>query len=145
MQRIIETPKDLRMLVTFLEKRPMPMTVEITGGKHRTSKQNKLQFKWLKEISEQMGDDIEYWRGYCKLHFAVPILREDDEKFREKYDEKVRPYPYETKLEFMVEPWDFPCTRLMNTSQKTKYLDAIYQHFTTQGVKLTDPIMAGRE
>jgi len=38
-----------------------------------------------------------------------------------------------------MEPLDFPVTRIMNTSQKTRYLDRIYKDFTEQGVVLTIP------
>ncbi|WP_144984980.1 hypothetical protein [Halomonas sp. C22] len=109
----------------------------------RSTDQNKLQRKWMLE-AEAQGDHIaEEYRGFCKLHFAVPILRWELPEFREKYDRIVKPLPYEAKLELMQEPLDFPCTRLMNKDQKTRYLDAVYQHFTGLGMRLTDPNLRG--
>jgi DNA replication and repair protein RecF len=46
---------------------------------------------------------------------------------------------YRRGWECMMEPLDFPITRLMDTSQKGRYLDEIYRHFTEQGVILTIP------
>ena len=92
------------------------------------------------EISEQLGDRTpEEARGYCKLSFAVPILKEENEAFRDKYDEVVEHLNYEAKLSLMQEPLDLPVTRLMTTAQKKRYLDEIARHFSEQGVVLTDP------
>lgn len=81
----------------------------------------------------------EEYRAFCKLHFGVPILRNEHGEFRAKYDEKVKWRAYMDKLAFMAEPFDFPVTRLMTTRQHKKYLDAIYVHFTSLGFDLTDP------
>ena len=120
--------------------------VEIVVRKRQVKRsldQNKLQRKWLLEAEAQGDHTAEEYRGYCKLHFAVPILRWELPEFREKYDRIVKPMLYEDKLELMQEPLDFPCTRLMNKDQKTRYLDAVYQHFTSLGMRLTDPNLRG--
>lgn len=108
--------------------------------KKRSVEQNKLQQLWHTEAFQQLRDEsAEDKRSYCKLHFGVPILRAESAQFREQYDKVVRPLPYETKLALMKIPFDFPVTRLMNTEQKTRFLDAIYQYYTSQGVRLTQP------
>lgn len=117
----------------IVQKRPVKRSVD----------QNKLQRKWLLEAQAQGDQTAEEYRGFCKLHFAVPILRWELPEFREKYDRIVKPLPYESKLELMQEPLDFPCTRLMTKDQKARYLDAIYQHFTGLGMRLTDPGLKG--
>lgn len=137
--RIIETEQARDMLVKFIQGRPLPFTSTLTDGKHRTTDQNKLQRKWMVEIAAQLGDRTpEDVRGYCKLHFGIPILREND-AFRKEYDELVRPFPYEAKLKLMKEPFDFGVTRIMTTRQKTAYLDAVHRHFSEQGIVLTNP------
>lgn len=104
----------------------------------RSDKQNRLQRKWLLEAANQLKEyTAEEHRAYCKLHFGVPILRNENDKFREMYDRIVRPLSYETKLEIMSIPIDFPVTRLMDKDQKRRCLDAIYRHFTGLGVFLT--------
>lgn len=103
--------------------------------KDRSIEQNKLQRRLVGIISEQLGDRTpEEVRGECKLTLGVPILRAENETFREKYDEVVRPLTYEQKIVLMMEPLDMPVTRLMTTKQMTAYLDSIYQHYASMGV-----------
>lgn len=138
--RFVESEADRRMLIRFIEGQPLPLTVSLSKGGRRTLKQNKLQRLWLNEISEQLGDQTpEEVRGYCKLTIGVPILRTEHDGFRERYDAIVRPLPYEQKLALMMEPLDFPVTRLMNTKQATSYLDGVHRHFSLRGIVLTDP------
>jgi hypothetical protein len=138
--RVLETPNDLAMWVRFLESQSLPLTVEVVKGKHRTTEQNRLQRQWVNDIAAQLPEHpAEYWRGYCKLHFGVPILRAENEEFCAVYDEVIRPLPYEAKIKTMMVPIDLPVTSKMTTKQKTAYLDQIAKHFTEQGVVLTDP------
>jgi hypothetical protein len=139
-QRFLETDYDREMLIRFLATQPLPLTVSLTKGGKRSLKQNRLQRQWLNEIAEQIGDQTpEEVRGYCKLTIGVPILRSEHEMFRERYDAIVRPLPYEQKLALMMEPLDFPVTRLMTTKQATAYLDGVHRHFSEKGIVLTDP------
>mgnify|MGYP003480348958 FL=1 len=138
--RFLETDHDRRMLIRFLETQPLPLTVSLSKGGVRTLKQNKLQRLWLGEIADQLGDQsAEDIRGYCKLTIGVPILRAENESFRERYDAVVKPLPYEQKIALMMEPLDFPVTRLMTTKQHTAYLDGVHRHFSEKGIMLTDP------
>ena len=139
-QHRIRNEHDREMFAKLAANKKPPFTATIRDGDDRSIEQNKLQRMWMNEIEEQRGDQTaEEWRGYCKLRFGVPILRADDEEFCEKYDRIIKPHPYEVKVEMMMEPLDFPVTRLMTTRQKTRYLDAIYAHFTGIGVRLTRP------
>lgn len=125
--------------VKYLQALKLPFTLEIVLGKRRSDEQNKLQRKWMMEIALGLGETPEYWRGYCKLHVGVPILRAENELFRDRYDTHVRPLPYETKLALMQEPLDFPITRIMTSKQKSSYLDQVHKYFAEQGVELTIP------
>ncbi len=140
--QIIETEFDRARLGQLFAAQEMPFTVNITKGKggKRSLQQNALQRKWLGEIADQLPQDTaEGWRGYCKLHFGVPILRAENEAFAEVYDRLIRPRDYAEKIELMMIPMDLPVTRIMSTKQTTKYLDAIQKHFAEQGVVLTQP------
>lgn len=137
--RRIETEYDRRQLVRLIESRTIPMTATIADGKPRTTDQNRLQMQWCNDVSAQTGDKFEDVRAQLKLMFGVPILRKDNEAFREQYDKTVKPLPYETKIELMKEPIDFPVTRLMTVKQLTAYLDEIWQFYTAKGIILTDP------
>lgn len=140
---VIKDSIDYGALLVTLERQSLPFTVDIRKGKHRTVDQNRLQFKWFNEIFEQTQEDATFEspedvRGFCKLYFGVPIMREHSD-FKEKYDRIIKPKPYRTKLELMTGPLEIPITRLMTTEQNTRYLDAIYKHFSDLGLRLTRP------
>lgn len=143
MKKFIKTDKDKQALIDLIKKNDKPITVTIEQGivGKRSTAQNRLQRLWFAEIASSPKADMtaEEYRAFCKLHFGVPILRHEYEKFCKVYDEKVKWRSYQDKLAFMAEPFDFPVTRLMTTKQHKKYLDAIYVHFTGQGFELTDP------
>lgn len=130
---------DLTALLRLLQNRKMPFTVSIAKGAPRSSNQNRLQRLWLQELEEQGDQTAEEYRGYCKLHLGVPILRAENEEFRVAYDKIVRPLSYEDKLKIMMVPLDLPCTRIMSSEQKKRYLDSMYQHFVGLGFRLTEP------
>ena len=138
--RVIDTETDRDLLLRLIKAQRLPFTVDVAKGRRRSVEQNRLQRLWCREIAEQLGDRTpEQVRGYCKLHIGVPILREENSDFREKYDRIIRPHSYAEKLEMMMEPFDFPVTRLFSTEQKVRYLDGIHQHFAEQGLQLTNP------
>jgi hypothetical protein len=115
------------------------MTVNIKKGKDRTVAQNKLQRMWMLEAESQGDQTAEEYRAYCKLHIGVPILRSQDDDFKAAYDAVIRPLTYEQKLKAMMIPLDFSVSRLMTTKQFSEYSKKIYEHFTSKGIKLTDP------
>lgn len=141
LKRFIKTDQDKAQLIAFIQNQSKPITITIEQGiiGKRSLDQNKLQRLWINELAEQGDMTAEEYRAYCKLHFGVPILRNENDKFRQLYDKKVKWRSYADKLEFMAEPFDFPVTRLMTTKQHKQYLDAIYVYFTGRGYELTDP------
>ena len=138
--RIVDTEQARDQLHKFIAGKKLPFTASIVDGKHRTNDQNSLQRKWVLEISAQLGDRTpEEVRGYCKLHFGVPILRAENDVFKAEYDAVIMPLPYEHKLKLMMVPFDFGVTRIMTTRQKTDYLNTVHRHFSEQGLILTNP------
>lgn len=141
--RVIVSESGRQVLLRWLAGFDLPFTVEVTRGKRRSVEQNRLQRLWLNEIAEQWeGHTPEEIRGYCKLTIGVPILRAENETFREKYDAVVKPLSYEQKLLIMTEPLDMPVTRIMTTDQKTHYLEGMQRHFAQKGIVLTQPVAA---
>ena len=137
--RSIQNDYDRDMAAKLVANRPYPFTLSITDGKHRSTAQNRLQHMWMKEISEQKGDITpEEARAYCKLTIGIPILRQN-EAFRLRYDEILKPLSYEHKMAIMSEPINLPVTSLMSTKQLTEYLEGIIRHFGQQGIVLTMP------
>ena len=139
--RIISTGAERDSFIDLLKSYKLPCTVNLTKGKQRSVQQNRLQRLWLAEAMDQLEEtrSVEQLRAYCKLHFGVPIMRGENDEFRDVYDRLIRPRSYEEKLELMAVPIDLPVTRIMKTGQKKRYLDDVYDHFTGLGVRLTDP------
>lgn len=138
--RVLLTKADVEQAKALLDNTALPATFTLVKGKKRSPEQNRLQRLWCREASEQLGDETpEEKRAYCKLHFGVPILRNEDEEFCAAYDRIIRPHSYEDKLAMMAIPLDFPVTRLMKMGQKSRYLNDMYTHFQEQGVQLTEP------
>lgn len=143
---VITNDDKLAVLIDALRARKRPFTVDVVKGRRRSSYQNRLQRLWLNEAAEQLGDRTpEELRAECKLRFGVPILRAENTEFAEKYDQHIKPLAYETKIAMMMEPLDFPVTRLMTTDQKTRYLEAMCDFLMRQGVVLTEPANKDRK
>ncbi|WP_163557550.1 hypothetical protein [Halomonas sp. NO4] len=143
--RLIRDDRDKARLVRWIEGQEPPFTASLAKGSLRSLAQNRLLHQWFRDAAEQGDMTAQEYRAQCKLHFGVPILREESDGFREKYDRLIKPRLYEEKLEFMVEPFDFPVTRLMTARQFRRFLDTIHEHFTGLGFELTDPRMLGIE
>lgn len=137
---IVRSAEDMERVARLVGNLKPPLTITVTSGASRSIEQNKLQRLWCMEAAEQLGDrTAEEIRGFCKLHYGVPIMREGHDDFRETYDRLIKPLPYETKLAYMMEPLDFPITRLMTVGEKSQYLDAMHKGLSELGVKLTEP------
>lgn len=135
----VRNEQDRQRLHKVIDGRKIPFTASLAKGAPRTDHQNRLQHMWLMEAQQQGDMTAEEYRGLCKLKLGVPILRAENEDFREKYDRIIRPLDYEVKLEMMMVPLDFPVTRLMTTRQKTDYLNAMHDFLSGLGFKLTQP------
>ena len=144
-KRWVKNEDDQALLMTFIGNMELPFTVTIKQGiiEKRTNDQNRLQRLWVNEAEQQGDMTAEEYRAYCKLHFGVPMLRNESDTFAELYDSKIRdrvpPFSYEQKLEFMAIPWDMHVTRLMTIKQHDKYLNMMHDHFTGLGMILTIP------
>ena len=132
---------DTSQVINYINNQTGKITVTIEKGHNgkRSTNQNKLQRLWINELASQGDMTAEEYRAFCKLHIGVPILRNENEKFRQSYDEHMKWRDYQEKLRFMAEPHDFPVTRLMTVKQHKQFLDELYIFFTSQGFKLTDP------
>lgn len=151
MNFIVRTGADWRRFVAWFGSQPQVRTVDgieqgiayrITAAEAdpaKTIEQNALQHVWYAAAAEQLREySAEGYRGYCKLHFGVPIRRAADDEYREAYDRVIRPLSYESKIEIMQVPLDFPVTRDMSRKQLREYLDAVAEHFNKLGVRLAE-------
>ncbi|MEG0861833.1 MAG: hypothetical protein RSG79_19735 [Pseudomonas sp.] len=120
------------------------VVVSLRPGKDRTLDQNALWFAFYKRIAEmtQIGDSADA-RRYCKLHFGVQILLNDDPEFQQAWYRVMRHLPYEEKLAMMGDcklfgPDGFPVTSLFNRAQGIAYTDRIVAEFSAKGVVFGD-------
>ena len=141
LERAIDAAKkgddaDLEAWIRFLRTRLLPQTVTAVDGRDRTSSQNKLMWLWATEAGREIGETPEEVQRRWKLHHGVPILREDDEGFRDTYDAMIRPLQYPGKLELMRY---LDVTSQMKVRQMVRFLDAVAAECAENGIKLTDP------
>ena len=135
--RIIRTEEERAELLTLLGQIKLPATIQWRQGADRSLDQNALQWVWATEAARQYGDRtaLEVQREWKLVH-GVPILRSENEAFREKYDKHVKPLTYEEKLAFMDL---IDVTSIMGVRQMTEYQDTVQRECLQNGLRLTDP------
>ena len=113
------------------------LKVTVQTSKPRSIDQNAISHAWYEQLArELLEDDAIGWKSYCKLHFGVPLLRAEDQQFREFYDNAMKnSLTYEQKLAAMK---FVPVTSLMTKAQLSKYLEAM-QAGIGRGVVLEFP------
>lgn len=137
--RVIKNEQDREDAATWVLNLEPPFRLSAEPGSLRSLEQNSLSHKWYGEIAEQRGDMTrDEVRAECKLIFGVPILREENERFRAVYDRIIKPLTYEQKVEF-IQHTELPVTSIMTVKQLSRYLDAVARHFLKQGIRLTVP------
>ena len=128
-----DRPKLARMLAAL----KLPVTVSWAQGFDRSQAQNRLQWMWAAEAANQFGDrDAAQMQAEWKLRHGVPILRADDDGFREWYDRTQKGQTYEQKIDAMKR---IAITSDMRVGQMGRYLDSINQECAEMGVTLTQP------
>lgn len=115
------------------------LRVSIKTGKDRTLDFNAISHVWYEQIAREMReDDALGWKCFCKLNFAVPIMRAEDSEFREFYDNAIKTsLSYEKKLLAMKY---LPVSSLMTNPQFKSYCTAMQDHFLKHGVMLEFPV-----
>lgn len=120
----------------FKDRRYFTLTFKF--GKGRSLNANALSHAWYEQVARELReDDARGVKRFCKLHFGVPILRAEDEEFRESYDAVIRRnLTYEQKLIAMDM---LPVTSRMTTKQISQYMQDMQDHYRTKGVCLEFP------
>jgi hypothetical protein len=139
-ERIVTSDYERKLFIKYVENAKLPFTAHLEAGRHRSVEQNKTQFMWFREISDETGHDIEEIRAICKLKFGLPILIRDSEKMRSLYEKALDGLTYRQRVCLMTEPVSLPVTSLMKVEQMKEYMDTLYQFFTEErGYALTMP------
>ena len=105
----------------------------------RSLDQNAISHAWYEQLARELPeDDARGWKRMCKLHFGVPILRAEDEAFREFYDGALKRLTYEQKLAAMEY---VPVTSIMSKGQLSRYIADMARSFAVErGVHLELPL-----
>lgn len=115
--RHVKTLREQHKYITFSAPRV---------GADRSLSVNALSHVWYSFCDKMLSEPVGTARNFCKLHFGVPLLRGEDEKFRAAYDQVIKPLGYPQKLSIMTY---WPVTSLMSREQMTRYLDAVQMHY----------------
>lgn len=104
------------------------LRVNVKTGKDRSLDYNALSHCWYIQVANELReDDAAGVKAFCKLHFGVPILRAEDEDFREFYDTAMKhALTYEQKLKAMRY---VPVTSLMTQQQFDRYAHDVQDHY----------------
>ena len=103
------------------------LRVSVKTGKARSLNQNAIAHAWYEQIARELREDTPLGiKNFCKLTIGVPIMRAEDEEFRELYDLVIRPLPYERKIAAM-NAW--PVTSLMTKPQLSQYLETMQEAY----------------
>lgn len=146
-KRVCRNENDLRDWSRYLYEMAgdgdakFPITCSWVKGDDRTNAQNALSHKWFAEVAMFFGDrqahDV---KAHCKLYHGIKLLHAENEQFREQWNRLIRGrYTEEELLDLMLPPHDYPVSRIMKVKQMNRYMDAIYNEFSAQGVPLTVP------
>lgn len=112
--------------------------VKVTAktGKARSLDQNAISHAWYEQLARELREyDALGYKCQCKLRLGVPILRAEDEQFREFYDHSLKWLSYEKKLAAMK---FVPVTSIMTKPQLSQYLEAMQSEFSSS-VRLEFP------
>ena len=114
-----------------------PVVVEEVPEK-RSLDQNAISHAWYAEVSDYLGDQSPLAvKCESKLWCGVPLLRAEDDDFRNFYDLAIRrSLTYEQKLEAMKV---LPVTSLMSKAQLSQYLESMQVYWRQAGVYLCFP------
>lgn len=101
----------------------------------RSLPQNALWAVWYSQIARwsdknHTTHDI---KCFCKLHFGVLLLRQQDRTFREFYDENIRHLEYDKKMVFME---IVPITSKLSKHNGQKYQSAVQKYYAENGLTL---------
>lgn len=107
--------------------------ISLSTGRDRSLEQNQLFHRWINQLAAEGGEfSFDGYRNFCRLHFFVPILIAENEKFAALW---FRLFPkdgdkasrYALQMEFMdtIEGVTSICT----VPQFTEGLNRMEQHY----------------
>lgn len=106
------------------------LRIKFKTGKDRSLDFNAQSHVWYAQLARELREyDENGWKRFCKLHFGVPILRAEDEEFREFYDLAIKRLTYAQKIQAMDH---ISVSSLMTNPQFKKFCDEMQAHFLAE-------------
>lgn len=103
------------------------LRISIAVGKDRSLQQNSILHAWITQIANELREQTAAQiKAECKLVYGVPILRAEDEEFREFYDRAIKWMTYEQKLDAMA---FVPVTSIMTVKQLSQFLAGMQEGY----------------
>ena len=133
MKYICKTAEEKANVADIILNAESALTVDIDDFEKRTNSQNNMLYRIYEKLAKQGDQTAQEYRAEIKLRYGVPILRRDDEEFRQQYNRLILNRSYEEKLDFMLPPIEMPVTSLMSKEQKAEMLDNVIRDYTKQG------------
>lgn len=131
MEGIFPTDETGRLLVQSMKQGDK---CEVKYNDKRPLSMNGLSHVWYGDIAKETSQLEHDVKSECKLIFGVPILRSEDDDFRDFYDGAIKgALTYEEKLKAMRY---VPVTSIMDKSQMHRYLNAMQTKYAEQGIIL---------
>ena len=126
-------PVDIDDEKILRDRRIIQGIVSVDG---RSLPQNSLWAVWYSKIERWSEGNYtkEEIKCFCKLHFGIELLRNQDAGFKKLYDSKIkRGFEYEEKLELMKL---IPVTSQLSKDNGQKYQSAMQKYYSEQGLIL---------
>lgn len=122
-----------------IDKAPDGWLVNITEDKEtRTSQQNRTLHMWFGEIAKHLEDwDAHGIKGVCHRKWGLTI-RLRDPQFAWVWERSGKQMPYEKQCSLLASGI-LSVSSEMSTKELSEYMDAMFQHYTSEGIRLTDP------
>ena len=103
------------------------LRLDVKTGKDRSLDQNAILHAWIAQIANELREQTAAQiKAECKLVYGVPILRSEDEEFREFYDRAIKWMTYEQKLDAMA---FVPVTSIMTVKQLSQFLTGMQEGY----------------
>ena len=103
------------------------LRLDVKTGKDRSLDQNAILHAWITQIANELREQTAAQiKAECKLVYGVPILRAEDEEFREFYDRAIKWMTYEQKLDAMA---FVPVTSIMTVKQLSQFLAGMQEGY----------------
>ena len=103
------------------------LRLDVKTGKDRSLDQNAILHAWIAQIANELREQTAAQiKAECKLVYGVPILRAEDEEFREFYDRAIKWMTYEQKLDAMA---FVPVTSIMTVKQLSQFLAGMQEGY----------------